>query len=139
MVRLLGLANVVTFTGRVDCGPYYEVLDVVVLTSLSEGQPLSVLEALACGIPVVATDVGACRELLTGRLPEDRELGPAGLVTLPADPEGTAGAILRLLEDPGLRRAMGRAGRWRAEKYYCQQRVREYYLQLYRSFDHGRR
>jgi glycosyltransferase involved in cell wall biosynthesis len=133
MVELLGLSGVVTFTGKTDSRKYYEVLDVSVLTSLSEGQPLAVLEAMACGIPVVATDVGSCRELLEGRGPEDRAIGPAGLVTQVADPQDTARAILRLARDPELRRRMAESGRRRVETYYRLDQVRTAYLELYAS------
>ena len=53
-------------------------LGLTVLTSISEALPLVMLESFASGVPVVATDVGSCRELIEGRLPEDRALGPAG-------------------------------------------------------------
>jgi glycosyltransferase involved in cell wall biosynthesis len=139
MAEVLGLSELVTFTGKVDARRYYETIDIVVLTSLSEGQPLTLLEALACGIPVVATDVGACREVLEGGTAEDRALGPAGIVTLPADPPETARAIAELATDPARRRAMGEAGRRRVQKYYRLEQVREAYLNLYRSLDHGRR
>jgi glycosyltransferase involved in cell wall biosynthesis len=137
MVRLLGLSDVVEFTGRVDCRPYYERLDAVVLTSLSEGQPLSVLEALACGIPVVAPDVGSCRELLEGAADEDRRIGPAGLVTRPVDPDGTAEAMLRLAGDPALRARMAEAGRRRVRRFYRLEQVRTRYLDLYRRVARG--
>ena len=65
-------------------------LDVVVLTSLSEGQPLVILEAYAAGLPVVATYVGACRELIEGGDEADRALGPSGIVTRVANPAETA-------------------------------------------------
>ncbi len=139
MAEVLGLSGIVEFTGKVDARRYYETLDVSVLTSLSEGQPLAVLEAMACGIPVVATDVGSCRELLEGRAPEDRALGPAGLVTRVADPEDTARAILRLARDAELRRAMGEAGRRRVRAHYRLDQVREAYLELYRSLAGARR
>lgn len=147
MAEVLGLSERVEFTGKVDARRYYEVLDVSVLTSLSEGQPLAVLEAMACGIPVVATDVGSCRELLEGRTPEDRALGPAGWVTRVADPEDTARAILRLAREPDLRRTMGEAGRRRVQAYYRLDQVREAYRELYRTLAaargggvfHGRR
>lgn len=132
MVRLLGLSDVVEFTGRVDCRPYYERLDAVVLTSLSEGQPLSVLEALACGIPVVAPDVGSCRELLEGGAEADRAIGPAGIVTRPVDPEATAEAMLRIAEDRALAARLAEAGRKRVRRFYRLEQVRERYLELYR-------
>jgi len=133
LVRLLGLEETVAFTGRVDCRIHYETLDAVVLTSLSEGQPLSVLEAMACGIPVVASDVGACRELLEGLERSDRALGVAGMLTPPADAEGVAAALANLAGDPVLRGSMGEAGRVRARTYYRTELVGERYLEIYRS------
>lgn len=138
MVGLLGHADAIRFTGKVDTREWYERLDVVVLTSLSEGQPLTVLEAMACEIPVVATDVGACRELLEGRTEEDRALGAAGVVTPLTDPAATAEAVLELARDPRRRQAMGQAGRRRVERFYRLDQVRSAYLDLYRSLSHGR-
>jgi glycosyltransferase involved in cell wall biosynthesis len=137
MTRLLGLQDVVTFVGKADVRRYYETLDAVVLTSLSEGQPLVLLEALACGIPAVATDVGSCREILEGRSDEDRALGPAGFVTPLADPEATAEALHRLATRPELAREMGAAGRRRVERYYRLDQVRTAYLELYESLARG--
>ncbi|MFR4625800.1 MAG: glycosyltransferase [Dorea formicigenerans] len=66
LVKQLKLENVI-FTGRVDIVKYMEKLDFTILTSISEGQPLSVLESLAARRPCVTTDVGCCRELLEGK------------------------------------------------------------------------
>jgi glycosyltransferase involved in cell wall biosynthesis len=90
----------------------------LVLTSFSEGQPLVILEANAAGVPVIASDVGACRELLEGRSEPDRKLGPSGIVTRLAAPEETAAAITRLARDPRLRRRMGASGRRRVAAFY---------------------
>ena len=70
LVDQLHLENVI-FTGRVDIISYMEKLDFTILTSISEGQPLSVLESFAARRPCVTTDVGCCRELLNGN-EEDR-------------------------------------------------------------------
>jgi glycosyltransferase involved in cell wall biosynthesis len=131
---------VVTLVGKTDPRPYYETLDVSVLTSLSEGQPMVALESMACGIPVVSTDVGCCRELIDGRPGEDGGygLGPAGIVTALVDPQDTARALLELSGDPERRAAMGRSGRRRVEKYYRLDQVRKSYLDLYRRLSDGR-
>ena len=55
---------------------YYRKIDLLVLTSISEAQPLVILEANCAGIPVVASDVGSCRELIEGRTHNDRLIGP---------------------------------------------------------------
>ena len=67
LVETLGLTSSVVFTGPQPAHLIYSELDVVVLTSFSEGQPLVILEAYAAGLPVIATDVGACREMIEGR------------------------------------------------------------------------
>ena len=118
LVRKLGLEYRVRFERTLPIELVYPELDLVVLTSFSEGQPLVILEANAAGIPVVASDVGACRELLEGRTKEDRSIGPSGIVTLLAAPEETAAAIARLIRDPGLRARMGAAGRERVATFY---------------------
>jgi glycosyltransferase involved in cell wall biosynthesis len=127
----------VEFTGRVDVKQIYPRIDVLVLTSISEGLPLVILEAAAAGVPVVATDVGACRELLDGRLPADRALGPSGLVTGLADPGATAQAILSLARDAGLRDEMGRAARARVRAYYQESDLIRSYREIYASLLQG--
>lgn len=134
LAATLGVADRVEFTGRIDVKRIYPRIDVLVLTSISEGLPLVILEAAAAGIPVVSTDVGACRELLEGRLPADRAIGASGLVTGLADPAATARAILSLAGDRGLREEMGRAGQTRVRAHYQEtdliRRYREIYVDL---------
>ena len=134
MVEMLGLQDCVEFTGRVDVLQAYPKMDVVVLTSVSEAQPLVILEANTCGVPSVATDVGACSELLNGRTPDDIALGPGGLVTPIADPQATAEAILKILSEPGLIEQMGKSGAERVKRYYSEQDLNFAYLELYRTF-----
>jgi glycosyltransferase involved in cell wall biosynthesis len=126
----------VEFTGRVDVKTIYPRIDVMALTSISEGLPLVILEAFAAGVPVVSSEVGACRELLEGRLPADRALGASGLVTGLADPAATARAILTLAQDGGLREEMARAARARVSAHYQEadliRRYREIYADLLR-------
>ncbi len=131
LTQTLGLADKVEYTGKVDVLDYYPRLDVVCLTSVSEAQPLVIMEANCAGIPVVATDVGACSELLNGRTPEDRALGPSGLITAVADPTATAKAVLRILEDEELRRAMAEAGRERIRRFYQEQALNQTYRRIY--------
>ncbi len=131
LVEVLGLEDRLTFTGVIDATEYYPKLDAVVLTSLSEGQPLSILEAMTAGVPVVATRVGACEELLTGRTAEDRALGDSGVVTNVSTPADTADGILRILSDEKLWHRMSEAGKKRTAAYYRLETVTEQYRQLY--------
>ena len=131
---MLDLESVAHFTGSADVRIYYSQLDVLVLTSLSEGQPLVVLEGNCAGIPVIATDVGACRELLMGISIEDRALGDSGIITPVASPNETARAIIRLWHDEGLRLRMGRAGQKRTERFYRQEQLYSTYNNLYQHY-----
>lgn len=98
------LADRVRFLGwRADLAPIYADLDVVALTSANEGTPVSLIEAMASGRAVVATDVGGVPDLL-GR-------GERGVLVPPGDSAALAGAVRELLADPDLRRRLGAAGR----------------------------
>lgn len=127
LVKLLELEDHVKFLGSQPMAQIYTQLDVVLLTSLSEGQPMVILEAYAAGLPVIATDVGACRELIEGAGEADRKLGPSGYVTRVASPTDTAAALVKMARRPAQRVAMGRAGRARlAARYQLRQVVAAY-------------
>jgi len=131
--RALELDDNLVFEGRVAVDRALPALDLVVLTSISEAQPLVILEAGAAGIPLVTTEVGCCRELLEGRTPEDRSLGPGGLITPIASPGETARAVLLLAGDPQLRRQMGANLRARVKRYYDQGDMVHAYRMVYES------
>lgn len=100
----LGMADRVRFLGRrTDIPAILPALDIFVLASRSEGLPLTVLEAMAAGIPVVATDVGALHEAV--------QQGRTGLLVPARAPELLAQAIRTLLRDPERRQAMGAEAR----------------------------
>jgi glycosyltransferase involved in cell wall biosynthesis len=128
----LGLSETVRFTGQVDVTEYFPRIHVNVLTSVSESQPLSVLEAGAAGIPTVATDVGACREILFGRSDERPPLGDGGIITGVASPEQTADAIAALLSDEARRRRLGATMQERVRRYYDLDVVDDAYATIYR-------
>jgi len=131
---MLGVSDNIIFTGIASVTDYYPKLDMVVLTSESEAQPLVLLEANAMGIPVVATDVGACLEMLNGMSVEDKMLGPSGLITGVASPVETADAIIKILSDPKLFNAMSKAGISRVRKFYSQADLFAKYLNLYEKY-----
>jgi glycosyltransferase involved in cell wall biosynthesis len=131
LVDHLGLGDTVTFTGRVALADYLPEIDVVVLTSLSEAQPLVILEAGAAGIPCVATDVGACREMILGRGDELPALGAGGVVTPVANPAATAEAVARLLSDTAFRERCGLAIQTRVRQHYDKHDLDQRYRTLY--------
>jgi polysaccharide biosynthesis protein PelF len=128
-VKDLGIDDAVRFEGRVNVTDWMPRIDILVLTSLSEAQPLVILEAGACGIPAVAPDVGSCRELIEGRRRGTDPLG--GIVTGLVNPDDTAQAILRLLRDPPARRAMGQALQERVLSDYDRSTIISQYRKIY--------
>jgi glycosyltransferase involved in cell wall biosynthesis len=131
LARQLEIGDAVVFPGPMNRFDFLDQVGVVVLTSISEGLPFAILEAAGAGLPTVATDVGACKELLVHSLSGSPEFGPAGIVTPVASPPHTAHAIIQLIEQPNLRHAMGIAGRDRVEHSYRQREIIARYENLY--------
>jgi glycosyltransferase involved in cell wall biosynthesis len=134
MVEYLALGDTVTFTGKVQVDEYLAQTNVLVLTSISEAQPLVVLEAGACGIPVVATDVGSCRELIMGKADEAPYLGAGGAVVELSNPAETAKAIYTLLTDRKVYKDASMAIRSRVTTYYDKKDQIESYRKLYAGY-----
>jgi glycosyltransferase involved in cell wall biosynthesis len=120
------LASRVRFVGHVSnalVADYYRNADVLVNPSFSEAFGMSLIEAMACQVPVVATRVGGMTEIVAA--------SRAGLLVEPGDATALAEAILRLLGDDSLRKRMGEAGRQQAAARYSWERVTEDLLHLY--------
>jgi glycosyltransferase involved in cell wall biosynthesis len=111
--------------GRADVEAVLPALDVKLITSVpnSEGTTTTAMEAMACGVPVVATDVGAVDEVV--------EHGVTGLLVAPLDPAAIARATLRLLDEPEARAAMATAGRERVEERFGLARSADLQLETY--------
>jgi glycosyltransferase involved in cell wall biosynthesis len=133
----LGLSEAVRFTGQVNVAHFFPYIHINVLTSVSEAQPLSVLEAGAAGVPTVATDVGACREILYGRPDEHPALGDGGMLTDVASPAQTAAAIGALLRDHDRRQRLGSAMQERVKRYYHLDVVDTAYARIYQQYCHA--
>lgn len=130
----------VEFLGQVNIKEHLPEVDLLLLSSISEGQPLAILEGMAAEIPFVATNVGDCRALLEGGR-EDDEFGPAGLIVPVMNSEAMAQAILRFIRNPGLAKSMGRAGRKRVEAYYSRKGMLDAFRGIYEHLEeesHGR-
>jgi glycosyltransferase involved in cell wall biosynthesis len=115
----LGIGARVHFAGfRDDVGAVYAACDVIALTSSNEGTPVTVIEALAAGVPVVSTNVGGVADIVDD--------GRTGLLAPPADVDGIASQLRRLAADPEERTRMGQSGRASViDRYSIPRLVRE--------------
>lgn len=128
MVRDSGLSDCFDFAGRVRIEEWMPRIDLIVLTSLSEAQPLVILEAGACRIPVVAPDVGSCREMLEGGVD-----GAGGIITPLVNPTATAEAIMDIVGSTTVRTRMGANLRARVERDYSHTTIIDTYRRLYQD------
>lgn len=123
----LGVSHHITFTGyREDTPELLGLLDVFTLpTYFGEGLPRSILEAMAMGLPIVATDIRGCREAVVH--------GKNGFIIPPKNREELADALAVLLADSALRQTFGRASRQRVEADYDEQLVFQRLIRAYQD------
>jgi glycosyltransferase involved in cell wall biosynthesis len=114
---------------RKDVARLLAAADVFLLTSISEGIPLTLIEAMAAGLPVVATRVGGVEEVV--------EDGATGLLAPSGDDMGLAGHVLRLAEDTALAALMGERGRMRAVGLFSEDRMHVGYSEVYEQLVRG--
>jgi glycosyltransferase involved in cell wall biosynthesis len=118
----LGISEVATFEGRVpEIRDAYDAGQVVVLCSIAEGFPYTLIEAMTTGRPCVATDVGGVSEAVAD----------TGLIVPPRNPEALAQSCLQLLQDSSLRRKLGAAARMRALEYFTVDRAISAFDEIY--------
>jgi glycosyltransferase involved in cell wall biosynthesis len=123
-IRDLGLDGDVRLLGeRSDVAELLAGADAFVLSSVSEGMPISVLEAMAAGLPVVATQVGGVPELVAD--------GETGFLVPPGEPQALADALRRLLADQDLRQRLGDAGLERVRRSFDLGEFRRAHVALY--------
>ena len=131
-IRKLHLQSSVTIMEYLDndkLPQIYKKSDIFVLPSLMEGVPRTILEAMACGVPVVTTNLPHLVGIIEG----------AGLVVPPKDPKSLSDAILTILEDASLAEMMGQRGRNRIEQEYSWEDTVGKVLSLYESVIDSRR
>ena len=122
----LGVTGRVEFTGAVgDPAPHYARMSVFVLSSRTEQMPIALLEAMACGLPVVATDVGDVRAILP--------IDASDLVVPPGDPALLAAALARAAGDAELRRQRGAGNRRRVEQKHEAVECLDRFVAVYES------
>jgi glycosyltransferase involved in cell wall biosynthesis len=127
----LGLVDRIRFLGEVhDVASLLARARLFVLPSRSEGIPLTALEAMACGLPVVATRVGGLPEVVVD--------GVTGLLVPPTDSSALSDALVAIWNDPDTRGRMGRAGRLRCHECFDVERMVSQYEALYRDAISGR-
>jgi len=122
----LNIAGQVHFMGaRSDMPNVYASFDVFALSSLNEGMPIALIEAMATAKPVVATRVAAVPKLVID--------GETGLLIEPRSPEALSDAVCQLLENSALCERLGRAARARIEQQFSSEVMAQRYLKLYRQ------
>jgi sugar transferase (PEP-CTERM/EpsH1 system associated) len=120
----LGLKNNIVFTGtRRDIPAFLSAMDIFVLSSISEGISLTLIEAMSSYLPIVATNVGGNSEVIID--------GETGFLVPPKNPEALADKLTLLINNPDLQRKMGDAGRDRAVKHFSMQKSVMNYEQCY--------
>jgi glycosyltransferase involved in cell wall biosynthesis len=123
-IRHLGLEKHVMLAGfRPDILPLHKAFDIFVMSSVTEGLGTALLDAMACGRPVVATTAGG--------IPEVVREGVTGFLVPPRDHQAMADAIVKLLKDAELRRRMGEAGLARANAKFSAERMVADTLRIY--------
>jgi glycosyltransferase involved in cell wall biosynthesis len=128
LVKKMKLSNRFSFVGFVDRKVllnYYQNATVYVLPSHYEGFPTVILEAMACGIPVVTTSVGGIAETVVN--------GKNGFIVPMKNPKAIASAVLKLLENENLRIGMGKIARQTVEKFYSWDKIACKVLECYES------
>jgi L-malate glycosyltransferase len=124
LVRDLQLERHVVFLGlRNDVPRLWRAADICLLTSISEGIPLTLIEAMAAGVPVVSTNVGGVSEVI--------EDGASGYLAPSGDPGGLADAVLALAADVRLRREFGGRGQARANARFSEELMHREYCEAY--------
>ena len=133
LVETLGVKDII-FTGRINVKEYLGKMDIILLTSISEGQPLSIMEAMAAGKPCVTTKVGDCYDILNA----GDASGACGIVVPVMNVSQLANAIITLAKDPKLRKKYGENGIKRVKEKYVDKDFLERYHEIYKTMYTGR-
>ena len=129
LVQNMNIEDIV-FTGRINVVDYIGRMDMTILTSISEGQPLTILESYAASKPVIATDVGNCSGLIYG---EDDNFGQAGILVHIMNIEEIAHAMVELASDEEKRKTMGYNGYRRVKSKYKIEDMKNTYKEIYKQ------
>ena len=115
--------NIISLDLQWDIAKYYAIMDIFILPSYREGLPVTVLEASAMEIPVIATNISGCKEIILNK--------QSGLLITPGNIKEMVGSIDLLINNPQLRKEYGTLGRARMRKYYNQKQIWQETLEYY--------
>jgi glycosyltransferase involved in cell wall biosynthesis len=126
MTRSLGIQDRVIFAGvQSDMPSVYSSMDILVLPSINEGLPMTLIEALAARKPIVASDVGDVRKVIRD--------GETGLLVKPGDPQTLGDAVLRFLRDADLRESLSARGQQWTYQQFSASRMADEYRAVYNA------
>lgn len=124
LVAELGIGDNITFWGeRLDVAGFFSAADIYCMSSLSEGLPMSLLQAMSVGLPAIVTNVGGMAEVVRN--------SNAGLTTVVGDPGAMADAIVQLASDPEHRRALAKNASDAYRQNFTLERMEASYMELY--------
>lgn len=139
LANVLNISDKIIYKGMQNVTEMLSYLDVIIISSISEGMPLVLLEGFAAGIPAVATDVGACRELIEGRDKEDSAMGKSGMIVDICNPKALADAVITLLQDKDKWVDAQKAGMKRVAEYYSfDEFIKNYQTIYHEAINNGR-
>ncbi len=133
LVSQLKLEKKVKFLGFQKIDDILPKIGLIILSSISEAQPLVILEGFSAGVPAISTDVGFSRGMIEGKNAEDKALGMAGAVVPIANPKALATAAASLLKDKKRWYAAQKTGIQRVERLYRESLFLESYQELYQK------
>ena len=128
LIKYLDIKDII-LPGNVNIKSYMEKIDFTILTSISEGQPFALLESMAARRPIIATDVGCCRELIEGDVGDN--LGNAGICVPPMHQSKLLQALVDMCQNADARKTMGEIGQERVKSYFEIKHVMDTYLKVY--------
>jgi glycosyltransferase involved in cell wall biosynthesis len=128
LIKYLDIKDII-LPGNVNIKSYMEKIDFTILTSISEGQPFALLESMAARRPIIATDVGCCRELIEGDVGDN--LGNAGICVPPMHQSKLLQALVDMCQNADARKTMGEVGQQRVKSYFEIKHVMDTYLKVY--------
>jgi glycosyltransferase involved in cell wall biosynthesis len=132
LVVELGIASQVKFWGQqLDVTPFFSAADAFIMSSLSEGLPVSLLQAFSLGIPAIVTDVGGMAEVV--------RLARAGIIVPSANADGMAAAMLRMATQDAERREFSRNATASFHGRFSLKTMADAYMNLYRDTPRARR